>query len=1130
MANLNLGKTKIISDKNNTFFTNNKIMTGTKIPTSGDYVKGDMIVNIGSTSASEPIWICNVSGNPGQWSVLGIGTVGGGSSTTIVSADVVCIQDIITVDNAVSEVSLEGLGVNISTDDKLMVHFNSVYLMEGIDYNIDYTNNKITVIGDEPWNNSGIEGSVFSLELFRNVQDTEGSVIQARFENEQNLVTLEGVTNEILIGIDGFDKNNNLLLVFKNTLHLAEGIDYSISDDSTKIININSDWEWKAGDNFVFIILRVVPNIDIPAGSINGGSIANGSITVDKLGEDVQEAIRNAAASGGSGSSKLVKLENNTVLENDSNEVEIGISNFNKANDTILVFKNALHLIEDVDFSINDDGSKIINIDPNIWEWDAGDEFSFTIFKNVSEVNGDLIQIEYINASLVKYENVVTVNSAVSEVEIGISGYNKNSDIMMVFKNSVHIAENVEYTISDDSSKIVKMNGNWNEDGESGFGFVFIVFKNVVGADDLEGIDLSEYQKASDDSLVTEDKTIVGAINELFQNANNGKEIIADAIGGELSSSDTFAAMGEKIDGITTELRDYITDNGVSVGDAEDLYDMIEILYGINLAGVNLKNAKIRCGGYFTFLILNDGNVWACGNNEYGQLGLGDINARYKFSKIPVEDVKEISCGAAYTFMLKNDGTVWSCGFNGNGELALGDNTHRNTFTQVTTNISDVKEILCGDNNTFMLKNDGTVWSCGYNAQGQLGLNDYTNRNTFTQVTENVSDVKEILCGCMHVIMVKNDGSVWACGFNQYGQLGLGDSSNRPAFTQVTTNVSDVKEIICGGYHTFMIKNDGTVWACGYNYGGQLGLGSTTDKTSFTQVTTNVSGVKEIICGNSHTFMVKNDGTVWSCGNNGYGQLGLGINTNQTTFTQVTKNVSNVKEIICGGLHVFMVKNDGTAWSCGENSSGQLGLEDDIARNIFTQLTFDVHTEEKNEGVNDIKESLANILRSKYVYFDEANCTVDEMLELLNKVGDAKGMVAGNTYTLLSWDQFSNSTSNNSVDKAYVYNIDLSTLPKYYTVDDETYYIKSFNIKVVVRYPYEVGGMNAYIAVYSGDTMLYDFTKTTISSAGMSTTKYFAINMSDIKDNSIITLKCYSNQNGGSSFNYTPSICIKLES
>ena len=527
MANLNLGKTKIISDKNNTFFTNNKIMTGTEIPTSGDYVKGDMIVNIGSTSASEPIWICNVSGNPGQWSVLGIGTVGSGGSgsTTIVSADVVCIQDIVTVDNAVSEVSLEGLGVNISTDDKLMVHFNSVYLMEGVDYNIDYTNNKITVIGDEPWNNSGIEGSVFSLELFRNVQDTEGSVIQARFENDQNLVTLEGVVNEIPIGIDGFDKNNNLLLVFKNTLHLAEGIDYSISDDSTKIININSDWEWKEGDNFVFIILRVVPNIDMPTGSINGGAIADGSITVDKLGEDVQEAIRNAAASGGSGSSsKLVKLENNVVLENDSNEVEICISNFNKDNDTILVFKNALHLIEDIDFSINDDSSKIINVDPNIWEWDAGDEFSFTVFKNVSEVDGDLIevQVEYINASLVKYENVVTVDNAVSEVEIGIEEFDKEKDTMMVFKNSTHMTEGVDYSISDDSSKIIPIGENWNLDNLEGFEFSFIVFKNVADS----AIENSLAGTVIKDGTITVDKLgedVQEAIENAAANGGSGK-------------------------------------------------------------------------------------------------------------------------------------------------------------------------------------------------------------------------------------------------------------------------------------------------------------------------------------------------------------------------------------------------------------------------------------------------------------------------------------------------------------------------------------------------------------------------------------------------------------------------------
>ena len=485
MANLNLGKTKIISDKNNTFFTNNKIMTGTKIPTTGEYVKGDMIVNIGPSSSTEPIWICNVSGSPGVWSVLGIGTVGGGGSeTTIVSADVVCIQDIVTVNSAVTEVSLEGLGVAITPNDKLLVHFNSVYLMEGVDYNIDYSSNKITVIGDVPWNESSIENSVFSLELFTNVEDTDGAVIQARFENNQNIVRLQESTNEIEIGIDGFDKNNNLLLVFKNTLHIAEGKDYSISDDSSKIVNLSpDDWAWNAGDEFVFIILRVVPNIDMPAGSISGGSLVEGSITIDKLGEDVQEAIRNAAESGGTngGGSRLVKFENNVILENDSNNVEIGIERFDKSLDTLLVFKNALHLIEDVDFSINGDGT-ITNISPDNWSWEAGDEFSFIVFKSVSEVDGDLIEtkIEFINASLIILENVVNVNSSVSEVEIGIEGFDKDKDTIMAYVNSVHMSEGVDYSISDDSSKIVAIGENWNSENMEGFEFAFVVFKNVA--------------------------------------------------------------------------------------------------------------------------------------------------------------------------------------------------------------------------------------------------------------------------------------------------------------------------------------------------------------------------------------------------------------------------------------------------------------------------------------------------------------------------------------------------------------------------------------------------------------------------------------------------------------------------
>ena len=96
-------------------------------------------------------------------------------------------------------------------------------------------------------------------------------------------------------------------------------------------------------------------------------------------------------------------------------------------------------------------------------------------------------------------------------------------------------------------------------------------------------------------------------------------------------------------------------------------------------------------------------------------------------------------CGGDYTFILKNDGSVWACGYNSSGQLGLGDATNKSKFTQVTTNISDVKQIACGYARTSILKNDGSVWSCGSNNSGQLGLGDTTNRNTFTETYKTIT-------------------------------------------------------------------------------------------------------------------------------------------------------------------------------------------------------------------------------------------------------------------------------------------------------------------------------------------------------------------------------------------------------
>ena len=343
-----------------------------------------------------------------------------------------------------------------------------------------------------------------------------------------------------------------------------------------------------------------------------------------------------------------------------------------------------------------------------------------------------------------------------------------------------------------------------------------------------------------------------------------------------------------------------------------------------------------------SLILKNDGTLWGCGRNNNGQLGLGDNNTRTTFTQITTnaDNIKSVYCGDYYALILKNDGTLWSCGANNVGQLGLGDTTDRTTFTEIITNVDDIKQVCCGANHTIILKNDGTLWGCGLNTNGQLGLGDTTNRNTFTEITTNIDDTKSVSCGDYHTIILKNDGTLWGCGLNTNGQLGLGDITNRNTFTEITTNTDDIKQVCCGADYTIILKNDGTLWSYGYNSGGQLGLGETINRTTFTQITTNTDDIKSVYCGNHHTFILKNDDTLWGCGWNNYGQLGLENNSNKTTFIQITTNTNDIKQIYCGFDYTFILKNDDTLWSTGRNNCGQLGLGDTTNRTTFIEITI----------------------------------------------------------------------------------------------------------------------------------------------------------------------------------------------
>ena len=338
-----------------------------------------------------------------------------------------------------------------------------------------------------------------------------------------------------------------------------------------------------------------------------------------------------------------------------------------------------------------------------------------------------------------------------------------------------------------------------------------------------------------------------------------------------------------------------------------------------------------------SFILKNDGTLWVCGANNKGQLGLGG-GASTTFTKA-ADAVKSVYCGYDHTMILKNDGTLWGCGYNNYGELGVGDASSRSIFTQAITNADNIESVYCGIYNTSVLKNDGTFWVCGYNGEGQLGLGNEPNKTTLTQVMTNADDIKLACCGSYYAIMSKKDGTLWGCGENGYGQLGLENRSNRNILTIINSAPGNIKMICCGEHHTIVLKNDGTLWGSGYNVYGQLGLGDTNNRTIFTKITNNV---KSVYCGGTHTIILKNDGTLWGCGYNNWGQLGLGDTNDRTTFTQITANADNIKSVYCGYNHTLILKNDYTLWGCGDNSRGQLGLGNTSNKTTFTQITTNV--------------------------------------------------------------------------------------------------------------------------------------------------------------------------------------------
>jgi alpha-tubulin suppressor-like RCC1 family protein len=321
------------------------------------------------------------------------------------------------------------------------------------------------------------------------------------------------------------------------------------------------------------------------------------------------------------------------------------------------------------------------------------------------------------------------------------------------------------------------------------------------------------------------------------------------------------------------------------------------------------------------------GVTYAWGNNQRGKLG--DQSETQRTSPVTVvggyTDWINVSGGGFHSLGVRDDGTIWAWGNNDSGQLGNNATTPRSSPLIVVGGITDWIQVSAGYRHSLGLRADGTAWSWGYNNRSNLGDGTTIAKSSPVSVVGGYTDWAQVSAGGQHSLGLRVNGTAWGWGEGGNGKLGDNTTVNKSSPVSVVGGFTDWIQLNGGTSHSLGVRANGTAWAWGSNQFGQLGDGTTISKSSPVSVLGGFTDWIQVSAGYQHSLGVRANGTALAWGNNQFGRLGDGTTLVRSIPVTVVGGFTDWIQTSAGQRFGIGLRGNGSVWGWGINDNGQLG-------------------------------------------------------------------------------------------------------------------------------------------------------------------------------------------------------------